>query len=107
MRPLPDQALLLLEHGEYLLEHGGYLLELLKLSCCFGVNRVQSPEDHVRRCECADLQSHLAVMVVSKLRLRNLNVLPYLPSSANAAELRIYCGQFLAEISRFTSGTRF
>ena len=42
MRLLADRALL--EHGEYLLEHSGYLLEL---SCRFGVNRVQSPKDHV------------------------------------------------------------
>ena len=41
-RALPDRPLL--EHGEYLLEH----------SCHFCLN-------HVRRCECADLQPHLAI----------------------------------------------
>ena len=68
MRPLADRALL--EHGEYLLEHGGYLLELLGLSSRFGVNRVQSPKDHIRRYECADLKSHLIVVVVSVVRLK-------------------------------------
>ena len=108
-RPLPDRAFLLLEYGEYLLEHGGYLLEhggylleLLKLSCRFGVNRVQSPKHYVRRYECTDLQSHLVVMVVSKLRLQKPERRPpYLPSSADATNLRIYCDQFLAQVSRF------
>ena len=63
----------LLEHGEYLLKHGGYLLELLGLSSRFGVNRVQSPKNYVRRYECADLKSHLVVMVVSVVRPRNLS----------------------------------
>ena len=72
-RSLADRALPLLEHAEYLLEHGGYLLELLELRCRFGMNRVQSPKDHVRRYECADLKSHLVVVVVNKVRLRNLS----------------------------------
>ena len=70
---MPDRALLLLEYAEYLLEHAGYLLELLELSCRFGMNRVQSAKDHVRRYECADLKSHLVVVVVSIVRLRNLS----------------------------------
>ena len=84
-RALPD--LPLLEHGEHLLEHGRH----------FGLSR----KDHVRRHECADLQSCLAVMVVSTVHLRNLSRPPYLPSSANATDLRICCGQFLAQISGF------
>jgi hypothetical protein len=52
-RALPDRPLL--EHGEDLLEH----------SCHFRLN-------HVRRCECADLQPRLAVVVVS-IVLRNLS----------------------------------
>ena len=89
MRALPDRALL--EHGEHLLE----------LSCHFGLNRVQLPKDHVCRYECSDLKSHLVMVVVNKVRLRNLSGPPYLPSSAGATDLRVYCGQFLAQISRF------
>ena len=50
---MPDRSLL--EHGEYLLE----------LSCHFGLSRIHSPKvpkDQVRRCQCAELKSHLAVM---------------------------------------------
>ena len=50
-----------MEHGEYLLEQ----------SSCFRLSRAHSPEDHVRRYECADLQPRLAVMVISTVRLRN------------------------------------
>ena len=69
-----------------LLEHGDYLFYLLEQSCrlrlsgvhspkdhvCFRLSRVHSPKYQVRRCECADLQSHLAV-VVSTVRFRNLS----------------------------------
>jgi hypothetical protein len=53
---LPDGPLL--EHGEYLLEK----------SCRFGLSRIHSPKNDSRRYECADLQSHLAVMMVSTVR---------------------------------------
>ena len=54
-----------------MLEHGEHLLEL---SRHFGVNRVQSSKDHIRRYECADLKSCLdVVVVVSTVRLRNLS----------------------------------
>ena len=67
-----------------LLEHGGYLLDQscrLRLSgvhspkdhVYFRLSRVHSPKYQVRRCECADLQSHLAVVVVSTVRFRNLH----------------------------------
>ena len=72
---LPDRPLL--EHREYLLEE----------SCRFRLSGVHSPKDHVRfplsrvhsskyhvrRCECANLQSHLAVKVVSTVSIRNLS----------------------------------
>ena len=48
----------------------------MEQSCRFRLSRVHSPEDHVCRYECADLQSHLAVMVISKVRLRNLSGSP-------------------------------
>ena len=48
-RALPYRPLL--EHGE----------DLLEQRCRFRLSSVHSPKDHVRRYECADLQSHLAV----------------------------------------------
>jgi len=68
MRVLAD--LPLLEHGEHLFEP----------SCHFGL----SSKNHVRRYECMKVQSRLAVMVVSTVRLRNLSGPPYyLPSSTD------------------------
>ena len=61
-RALSDWPLLLLENGEYLLEH----------RCRFRLSRVHSAKDHVCRCESANLQSHLDVMVVSTFRLRKV-----------------------------------
>jgi len=58
---LPDGPLL--EHSEHLLEQ----------SCRFSLSRVNSPKGRCRRCECADLQSHLGVTMVSTVHLRNLN----------------------------------
>ena len=45
----------------------------MEQSCRFCLSRVHSPKDHVRRCECADLQSHLDVMVVSTVRPYDLS----------------------------------
>ena len=53
----PDRALL--EHGEYLLERSRH----------FGLSR----KDHARRGKCAKLHSHLAVMVINTVQLRNLS----------------------------------
>jgi len=78
-RAWPD--LPMLQHGEYLLEQ----------NCRFRLSRVHSPEDHVCRYECADLQSHLAVMMISTVRLWIPPAYPptYLPSSTDATDLRI------------------
>ena len=73
---LPDGRLL--EHGDDLLEQGRR----------FSLTRVQSPEDRRRRCECTDLQSCLAVMMINAGRFRNWST-PHLPPIANATNTSI------------------
>ena len=72
---LPDPPLL--KHREYLLEESRRFrlsgVHSPKDTVCVPLSRVHSSKYHVRRCECANLQSHLVVKVVSTVSIRNLS----------------------------------
>ena len=55
---LADGSMLLLEHGD----------DLMEKRCRFCLTGVLSPKDHRCRCERADLQSRLPVIIISTVR---------------------------------------